>query len=85
MPPENNDFHQLSEFALVGLRNLKLRGRLIISYLISTVFPLMLIYLYTYFLYGSTELTGQILVLALLMMGIPDHDSLYLHEYLTSD
>lgn len=77
MPPENNDFHQLSEFALVGLRNLKLRGRLIISYLISTVFPLMLIYLYTYFLYGSTELTGQILVLALLMMGIALTMTLY--------
>ena len=69
MPPENKDYHLLQEFALVGLRNLNIRSRLIISYLISTVLPLLFTYLYAYFLYGSTELTGQLLVVALLMMG----------------
>lgn len=69
MPPENKDFHILQEFALVGLRNMKIRNRLIISYLISTVLPLLFIYLYTYSLYGNTDLTGQILVIALLMIG----------------
>lgn len=77
MPPEKKEFHILQEFALVGLRNMKIRNRLIISYLISTVLPLILIYLYTYFLYGSTELTGQILVVALLMMGIALTMTLY--------
>ena len=69
MPPENKDFHILQEFALVGLRNMKIRNRLIISYLISTVLPLLFIYLYAYSLYGNTDLTGQILVIALLMIG----------------
>lgn len=69
MPPENKDYHLLQEFALVGLRNLNIRSRLIISYLISTVLPLLFTYLYAYFLYGSTELTGQLLVVALLMIG----------------
>lgn len=69
MHQETKDFHVLQKFALVGLRNLKIRNRLIISCLISTVLPLVFIYLYTYSLYGSTELTGQILAVALLMMG----------------
>ena len=69
MPPENKDLHILQEFALVGLRNMKIRNRLIISYLISTVLPLLFIYLYAYSLYGNTDLTGQILVIALLMIG----------------
>lgn len=77
MFPENNDFHLLTEFALVGLRNLKLRNRLIISCLISTVFPLFFIYLYAYSLYGSTEMTGQILVLSLLMIGVALTMTLY--------
>lgn len=77
MSPENNDAHLLTKFALIGLRNLKLRSRLIISYLISTVFPLIFIYLYTYTLYGSTEMTGQILVLSLLMMGVALTMTLY--------
>lgn len=77
MPSEKNTPHLLTEFTLVGLRNLKLRSRLIISYLISTVLPLTFIYLYTYMLYGSTEMTGQILVLALLMMGIALTMTLY--------
>lgn len=74
---ETKDFHILQEFALIGLRNLKIRNRLIISYLISTVLPLVFIYLYTYSLYGSTELTGQILVVALLMMGVALTMTLY--------
>lgn len=69
MPPENKDYHLLQEFALVGLRNLNIRSRLIISYLISTVLPLLFTYLYAYFLYGSTEMTGQLLVVSLLMIG----------------
>lgn len=77
MSQETKDFHTLKEFALVGLRNLKIRNRLIISYLISTVLPLVFIYLYTYYLYGSTELTGQILVVALLMMGVALTMTLY--------
>ena len=77
MPTENHDFQLFTEFTLVGLRNLKLRSRLIISYLISTVFPLTFIYLYTYTLYGSTEMTGQILVLSLLMMSIALTMTLY--------
>lgn len=68
MPTENKDFNLLQEFALVGLRNLKIRNRLIISYLISTVLPLVFIYLYAYYLYGSTELTGQLLVLSILII-----------------
>lgn len=77
MPPENKDYHLLQEFALVGLRNLNIRSRLIISYLISTVLPLLFTYLYAYFLYGSTELTGQLLVVALLMMGVALTMTLY--------
>ena len=38
MPTENHDFQLFTEFTLVGLRNLKLRNRLIISYLISWSF-----------------------------------------------
>ncbi|MBS6395769.1 MAG: histidine kinase [Clostridiales bacterium] len=68
MTPENRDFHILSEFALIGLRNLKIRNRLIISYLISTVLPLLFMYVYAYSLYGSTELTGQLLVMGILMI-----------------
>lgn len=77
MSRETKDFHILQEFALIGLRNLKIRNRLIISYLISTVLPLVFIYLYTYSLYGSTELTGQILAVALLMMGVALTMTLY--------
>lgn len=68
MPTENKDFNLLQEFALVGLRNLKIRHRLMISYFISTVLPLVFIYLYAYQLYGSTELTGQLLVLSTLII-----------------
>ena len=61
MPCENKEqnFRILENFALVGLRNLNIRSRLIISYLISTVLPLVLSYLYSYYLYGSTALTGR--------------------------
>lgn len=70
MPCENKEqnFRILEDFALVGLRNLNIRSRLIISYLISTVLPLVLSYLYSYYLYGSTALTGRILVISLLMI-----------------
>jgi len=68
MPTENTRFWKMYEFTLVGMRNLKIRNRLIISYLIATVFPLALLYFYSYYLYGVNALTGQILVLSLLMM-----------------
>lgn len=84
MHQETKDFHILQKFALVGLRNLKIRNRLIISYLISTVLPLVFIYMYTYFLYGSTELTGQILVVAILMMGIALTMTLYTYISISS-
>lgn len=69
MPPENNHYRLLQEFSLVGLRNLKIRNRMIISSLISTVLPLLFIYLYTYSLYGTADISGQVLVIALLMLG----------------
>lgn len=68
MNPENQESPLLQKFALVGLRNMKIRNRLMVSYLISTVFPLFFLYLYAYSLYGSTALTGQILVMAFLMI-----------------
>lgn len=70
MPHESSkqDSGILRDFALVGLRNLNIRSRLIISYLISTVLPLLFLYVYSYYLYGSTALTGQILVISLLMI-----------------
>ena len=64
----NQDPLLLQRFTMIGLRNLKIRNRLMISYLISTVFPLVFLYLYAYSLYGSTALTGQILVMAFLMI-----------------
>ncbi len=70
MPPENNGYPLLETFSLVGLRNLKIKNRLVISCLISTILPLFFICLYTYFLYGNSDVTGQLLVLALLMMGV---------------
>ncbi|MBR5510110.1 MAG: histidine kinase [Lachnospiraceae bacterium] len=57
----------LQKFTMVGLRNLKIRNRLMISYMISTIFPLFFLYLYTYSLYGITALTGKILVMVFLM------------------
>ena len=77
MPPDNHQHFLLQEFSLVGLRNLKIKNRLIISCLISTVFPLFFIYLYTYSLYESSEISGQILVIALLMMGVSLTMTLY--------
>lgn len=77
MPPEDNHYRPLQEFSLVGLRNLKIKNRLIISCLISTILPLFFIYLYTYSLYGGSEITGQILVVALLMMGVALTMTLY--------
>lgn len=66
---EEEAFHTLRDFTLTGLRSLKLRNRLILSYLISTVFPLVFIYLYSYYLYGGTSVTGQLLVLSILIAG----------------
>jgi len=80
MQNENKNFQQLREFTLIGMRNLNIRSRLIISYLISTVFPLMLVYLYSYYLYGVNALTGQILVLALLMMLAAFTMTLYTYQ-----
>ena len=67
-PYETESYQTLRNFALVGLRSLKIRNRLIISYFISTVLPLVFVYLYSYF-YGDTALTGQLLVLSLLIAG----------------
>ncbi len=77
MPPENNSFRPLERFSLVGLRNLKIKNRLVISCLISTILPLLFICLYTFSLYGSSGQTGQILVMALLMMGVALTMTLY--------
>lgn len=77
MPPEDNHYRPLQDFSLIGLRNLKIKNRLVISCLISTIFPLLFIYLYTYSLYGGSEITGQILVIALLMMGVALTMTLY--------
>ena len=49
---EDEAFQTLRHFALVGLRNLNIQNRLIISYIISTIFPLLFVYLYSYYLYG---------------------------------
>ena len=68
-PYEEQAYQTLRNFALVGLRSLKIRNRLVISYFISTVLPLVFVYLYSYF-YGSTALTGQLLVLSILIAGI---------------
>lgn len=68
-PYEEQAYQTLRNFALVGLRSLKIRNRLVISYSISTVLPLVFVYLYSYF-YGSTALTGQLLVLSILIAGI---------------
>lgn len=77
MPPENNSFRPLERFSLVGLRNLKIKNRLVISCLISTILPLLFICLYTFSLYGNSGQTGQILVMALLMMGVALTMTLY--------
>ena len=67
---EDEAFQTLRHFALVGLRNLNIQNRLIISYIISTIFPLLFVYLYSYYLYGSSVVTGQLLVLSILIAGI---------------
>lgn len=67
---EDEAFQTLRHFALIGLRNLKIQNRLIISYIISTIFPLLFVYLYSYYLYGSSVVTGQLLVLSILIAGI---------------
>ena len=77
---EDEAFQTLRHFALVGLRNLNIQNRLIISYIISTVFPLLFVYLYSYYLYGSSVVTGQLLVLSILIAGIA-----HLPKYFQSD
>ena len=67
---EDEAFQTLRLFALVGLRNLNIQNRLIISYIISTIFPLLFVYLYSYYLYGRSVVTGQLLVLSILIAGI---------------
>jgi two-component system sensor histidine kinase YesM len=70
MHSENNDIYPLQDFALLGLRNIKIRYRLVISCLISTVIPLACILLYSYYLYGDSEITGQTLAIGILMLCI---------------
>ena len=77
MPPESNSLRPIERFSLIGLRNLKIKNRLIISCLISTIFPLFFICLYTGSLYGSSERTGQVFVVALLMIGVALTMTLY--------
>lgn len=77
MPPENNSYRPLEKFSLIGLRNMKIKNRLVISCLISTILPLLFIFLYNFSLYGSSEQTGQILVIALLMMTVSLTMTLY--------
>ena len=67
---EDEALQTLRHFALVGLRNLNIQNRLIISYIISTIFPLLFVYLYSYYLYGRSVVTGQLLVLSILIAGI---------------
>ncbi|MDO4261243.1 MAG: histidine kinase [Eubacteriales bacterium] len=67
MYPEDKGFQALRDFALVGLRNLNIQNRLVISYLVSTVLPLLFMYIYSYFLYGNSTLTGQFLAVSILM------------------
>lgn len=83
---EDEAFQTLRHFALVGLRNLKIQNRLIISYIISTIFPLLFVYLYSYYLYGRSVVTGS-------AAGsvdpdrrhCTDHDHLHLPQYFQSD
>ena len=84
---ENNEdepFQTLRHFALVGLRNLKIQKRLVISYVISTIFPLLFVYLYSYYLYGSTAVTGQLLVLSILIAGIALTMTIYTYLSISS-
>jgi len=59
------------EFFLTKLRNLKIHYRLIFSFLLSTLFPLLVVYLYSLFLYGNSEPAGRLLIMCILLMCVP--------------
>ena len=68
---EDEAFQTLRHFALVGLRNLKIQNRLIISYIISTFFPLVCSSICIPTIYmDALSVTGQLLVLSILIAGI---------------
>lgn len=59
------------EFILTKLRNLKIHYRLIFSFLFSTLFPLLVVYLYSLFLYENSEPAGRLLIMCILLMCVP--------------
>ena len=59
------------EILLTKLRNLKIRYRLIFSFLFSTLFPLLVVYLYSLFLFGNSEPAGRLLIMCILLMCVP--------------
>lgn len=59
------------EILLMKLRNLKIRYRLIFSFLFSTLFPLLVVYLYSLFLFGTSEPAGRLLIMCILLMCVP--------------
>ncbi len=71
MLPFFKRFHISREFALLKLRNIKIRYRLILSYLFSTLFPLVVVYLYSFFLYGNIAPAGRLLLMSILLMCVP--------------
>ncbi len=71
MRPLFKKFHISKEFALLRLRNIKIRYRLILSYLFSTLFPLAVVYLYSFFLYGNSAPAGRLLLMSILLMCVP--------------
>lgn len=71
MIPLFKNFSLSPETMLRKLRNLKIRYRLIFSFLFSTLFPLLVVYLYSLFLYGNSEPAGRLLIMCILMMCVP--------------
>ncbi len=59
------------EFALLRIRNIKIRYRLILSYFFSTLLPLTVVYLYFFFLYGNSAPAGRLLLIFIMLMCVP--------------
>ena len=77
---EDEAFQTLRHFALVGLRNLNIQNRLIISYIISTVFPLLFVFIWKLRCHRSTA--GPV---DPDRRYCTDHDHLHLPQYFQSD
>ena len=71
MVPFFKKFSLSPEILLMRLRNLKIRYRLIFSFLFSTLFPLLVVYLYSLFLFGNSEPAGRLLIMCILLMCVP--------------